>query len=283
MTITTLPTRDDSGVGREKADRRPAPNRTNFRPADEINRLLDWVVAAGAHLGKSDGSTPGSVLRKLLSFSGPRESTFVVPPEDFLKTSAAGSGAHHTFAVVGAGSSSTIKAATPEVGAGAGHAELVAGNVASGSAMIATTHETLRGTNLPDARIRFKTPAAFVGCDFRIGPADATGAGSYAWARCNGSGTVTIETRSATGAASGSTATAAVLAALTWYELRAAVSSGRVDFYINDALIGSVTTASQVPSVAGDTMRPFYAKIDRTSAGPHTLLIDWYEVRGTRL
>lgn len=283
MSITEILTRADGSAGGTKANRRPPPNRIHFWPADEMNKVLDWVAAASAELGKSDGSTLGSVLRKLLSFSGPRESEFVLF-DDFVKLNVDGATVgEYTFAVVGA-SSALAKASPAEAGAGVGVLELIA--AASGGALVrfAAQHHTIRGTNLPDLRFRLKTPATFVGVDFHIGVSE-TGAAptSYARMRCNASGLVTMEARSATGGGTGSTASAVTLAASTWYEGRIRVTSGRVDFYVNDALIGSNTTPAQVPSVSGDTMSPFAMTVSRSAGGPHTELVDWWELRGTRL
>lgn len=277
MTITEILTRSDGSAGGTKANRRPPANRIHFWPADEMNKVLDWVTAASAILGKSDGSTLDSVLRKLLSFSGPRESRSV-SFDDYRSLDTT----HVWLKSLVGGSTIDIGQFDTAAGAGLGHLRLRAANAVGATATLFPLFEPMVGTHLPDLRVRFKTPASFADCDFYLG-ISSTSELSYARIRCVNSAVVRMQTRSATGAIVTNTASTTSLQASKWYDLRIAITAARVDFYINDALIGSVTGATTVPSVAGDALAEFLPAILRTAAGPHDLIVDWHEAAATRI
>lgn len=67
MGLTTLPTTADDSVGRDKADRAPAPNLNEYITASEWNEVKNRVVEIANALGLGDGSTVGSVEEALLT------------------------------------------------------------------------------------------------------------------------------------------------------------------------------------------------------------------------
>lgn len=273
--ITSLLTREDGSAGRVKADRRPAPNRTHYWPADELNKVLDWAVAACAVLGLSDGSTADSILQKLRSVANLR-GTRSVHAEDFLHTTVGASGALHTSSVVSSGTAAL--APGEEVDSGAGHLKLTAANAVSSSAA-AYASNTLNGGQLPDFRARFKITGTLAGFSMVLGLSEQ-GAGTYARFAMAAGGALSMEIESPA-ASSTSTPTGVSLALNTWYEARIRVNADlSADFWLNDVHLGNVP--DNAPQIS-DRLAPFYAQISRSSGGPHTLVVDWYETSFDRL
>lgn len=277
MPITSLPTTDDSSAGRDKTDRSPVPNRVNFIAAIEWNTVKNAVVNALAALGLTDGSTAGSVLRKLLSFSGPRETSFAFF-EDFAVTP---TGLWTTGGTVAPGSVSFHMQGSTAAGNGMGLMWLDTPSAVGAVAEAYVSQDSLCALHNVDLRFRFKTPASFVGNECRLG-VRSSGGTTYARLRWNGSGTLDIQCGSAAGGATASTTTSTTLSASTWYEGRIVITGGTsVAFYVNDALIGTLSGGTSVPQ-STDVFAPFHAYLARSSGGAHDVYVDWYEVRGTR-
>ncbi len=269
--ITSLLSRVDGSAGRTKENRRAPPNRVEFWPADEMNNVLDWVARASQWLGLSDGSTPDSLFEKLLSVSGYRGSR-TVAWDDFLFGTVAATGAPYIATLVG-GSTAAL-ASLGGSGDGAGHLALTAA-AAGGASVRVHTDDTIVGACSPDTRVRFKTPAGIADAELRVGLENAA-LTNYARLAVK-AGTVYLQAKSVSGGGTADAATAVVLAADTWYDARVRVTSGRVDYYLADALIGSVTTATQVPSGTGESLGVFSAHVVRNANGPHKMHVDRYE------
>lgn len=62
--ITTLPARIDADLGRPKIEE-PSADRERDLSGAELNRIQYWIETLGAVLGKTDGSTAGSVLARI--------------------------------------------------------------------------------------------------------------------------------------------------------------------------------------------------------------------------
>lgn len=63
--LVVLPSRTDDSVGRIKADLREAENLVNYLRAKEYNALADAVVAVCQQVGLGDGTTPGSIEKRI--------------------------------------------------------------------------------------------------------------------------------------------------------------------------------------------------------------------------
>jgi hypothetical protein len=275
--ITRLLTRTDGSAGGVKSDKRPAPNRRQYWPADELNNVLDAVTQMLAVLGLSDGSTVGSVLRKLRSFSGPREATFV-HFDDFVTGQAGASPADWTSTVAAGGTAGALTTVDAAGGVGVVHVTVPAAGGASAHLRPVVDH--YRGSHLLDVRFRFRTPASMSTTSWWIGIADSTPF-SYARLACNASATLRAESSSLTGGGSGGFNTATALAASTWYEGRIRITADQIAYYINDALVYTETTATRVPDFSADQLSAFAMRIAYVS-GAGALLADWYEVNAQR-
>lgn len=275
MPITRLLTRTDGSAGRQKTDARPIVNLLKQIAAVEWNNLADAVVELLSTLGRSDGSDPGTLFRTMVSFAGPRE-TRAALFEDFATA------VDSQFVTTVAGGGTLTFTSLGSAGDGFGLAKLTA--PAAGGALVEarTTIDCVRRDQAPDHRFRFKTPAAFAGADFWVGFRNAAGT-TYARMRCNGSSTVVMQTGSTTGGGTASSTSGTDLAVSTWYEGRIVVSELTVSFYIDDSLIGAIYAPSSAIPVAADSWGIWAARCERSSAGPHDLYIDWYELRATRL
>lgn len=65
MGLTSIPTRTDGSIGREKLDATPAVDLARSLPAGEYNRLADALIAVSTAVGLGNGSTPGSIEMRL--------------------------------------------------------------------------------------------------------------------------------------------------------------------------------------------------------------------------
>lgn len=283
--ITQILDRVDGELGRTKTARREPPNLDEFFSGAELNNIADAIRKFFVALGKTDGSTLGSVLRKLRSFSGPRETRCVffddmMPPST---VGALGDPTTYGHTLVGAASEVFLEHADAGAGSGVGHLVVRAGDTAGAFGEVVGNHNIFRGSHLLDWKARFKTPSSLTDASVSLGFADATMTTSYARIATSGSAVVRLQSRSGTGLGTSDDVTATSLAPNTWHELRIAITSGRIDFYLNDTLIGSITTVANVPSVAGDRLTQLYARTSRVAAGPHTMLVDWIEPACTRL
>lgn len=276
MPITDLLTNTDGSAGRDKEDRRTVPNLLHYIPAREWNNVKKAAVELLAAVGLSDGSTAGSVLRKLQSFSGPRETSFAFH-EDFVRLP---SGVWTTGHASG-GSAQVTQSLLTAAGNGMGVLWLNAPAAGGAVADIYGAAESLCALHNADVRFRFKTPSSFTGNEARLGVRNAAGT-TYARLRWNGSGTVDIQCGSVGGGATASTTTSTTLSVDTWYEGRIVITGGTsVVFFVNDVAIGTLSGGTSVPQ-GTDTHGEFAAYLARSAGGPHNLYIDWYEVRGTR-
>jgi hypothetical protein len=276
--ITRLLARVDDELGITKVGLFEPPNLVNFFSADELNNAFDSIESLLAIVGLSAGTTTGSILRKLRSMSGPRETTCVVASEDFVEDVLG----RYVDTVVAAGTVDTDHSGDTGTGSGLGHARLAFVNGVGSSAKRVHAADCLRGSHNPVFMARFRTPAVFADANLYIGLESNAGT-SYARIACTASGVVRQQSASATGAGSDDTATAVTLTASTWYDVEIRITSAAVAYYIDGVLIGSHAVAVAIPSVVDDVLAPFMARIARVANGPQTLLVDWYETTATRL
>lgn len=275
MPITRLLTRTDGSAGRQKTDARPIVSLLKQISALEWNNIADAVVEILNTLGRSDGSDAGTLFRTMVSFAGPRE-TRIARFEDFAEAVDA------QFATsTAAGGAMTF---TSGAGAGDGFGLARLNAPASAGALIEArcAIDCVRFEHGADHRFRFRTPAAFAGCDFWVGCRNAAGT-TYARMRCIGTETVTMQCGSTTGGGTASSTSPLDLAPSTWYEGRIVVGGGAVSFYVDGSLIGSISAPGTAVPSAGDSWGMWAARCERTSAGPHDLYVDWFELRATRL
>lgn len=70
MGLTALPTNEDGSLGRDKVDLDAVPELQHYVPAQEYNNLVDAVVDLAEEVGLSDGSTPGSLVKRIGDIEG---------------------------------------------------------------------------------------------------------------------------------------------------------------------------------------------------------------------
>lgn len=68
--LTSIPTKTDGSLGRDKADAQPVPDLDHYVPAAEYNTLTNTVATLAARVGLGDGSQSGTIEEELDALGG---------------------------------------------------------------------------------------------------------------------------------------------------------------------------------------------------------------------
>jgi hypothetical protein len=270
LTISNLPTAVDGSAGRDKSDVRPVPNLETYVPAAEWNTVKNGVVTLAAELGLSDGSTAGSVNASLVR-SGLRDGRWSVE-DDFVLGDAA---ARYFTQANGSGSTSTFDKASGAAGA----AVMSAAAVSSGRGSVFGRYLTVTGEMNPTFEARFKVTMA-TGAKVQIGLADQVSPNSYVLAEFTDTNEL-VAKAARSGGSSQSLSTGTNISS-AWQTVKIVIVGGTsAAFYLNGTYVASLTTGAAIVTGSALGLTPF-ANIERTSAGPHVLSVDWWRVYGAR-